>query len=317
MSVFDDLISGASKNLADSFPVSGMTSMQDLSSAVNKATSPFGMGTGGQSILSASSSPFMQYIQSSTPANMQLPGMQHMAPLPGSIGGGDWFSQQAANIVRAMGGNPGYGAPTPPSGSPSPVTPQSSASPNPLDTPTPTPPGSSSTPAPSPGPVADNSSSVSYPDSSSHQSFVSSLTPTATKWSSITGIPAPILLAINASEGNWGRAGNELFGMKGSGTSGSTQLPTWEVEGGQAVNTVAGFANYNNPDEAYAAFWNLISTSPRYAPALASLQQGDTYGFLRNLVAGGYATDPTWGTKIMNIAQSSIAPLMGSSANGW
>src|SRR5262245_55071307 len=118
--------------------------------------------------------------------------------------------------------------------------------------------------------------------------WIQSLAPLAQAWEQKTGIPASIFLAIAASESNWGAAGNSLFGIKGSGTAGSLNSPTWESVGGQRVNTSADFAAYNSPNEAFQAFWNLVSTSPRYADALRHLPN-DPHGFLQGINAAGYA----------------------------
>lgn len=96
MTPFDDLISSSAKNLANIIPVDHLGSMSDLSAAVNQANNPFTMGTGGQSVLSANSSPFLQFISSINPPNMQLPGMMHITPIPGTAG--DWFTQKANQI---------------------------------------------------------------------------------------------------------------------------------------------------------------------------------------------------------------------------
>lgn len=151
------------------------------------------------------------------------------------------------------------------------------------------------------------------PDTSSHAAFIQSMAPVAQQWSQRTGIPANVLLAMNVSESNWGNApGNELFGIKAPGNAGSINSPTWESVNGQRVNTSSDFGAYSSPDAAYAAFWNLVSTSPRYAGAMAALQSGDTNGFLQGLVRGGYATDQNWGNTIQNIANTTVSPMLGA-----
>lgn len=157
------------------------------------------------------------------------------------------------------------------------------------------------------------SGTSSVPDTSSHAAFIKSMYPVAQQWSAKTGIPPEILLAMNISESNWGNApGNELFGIKAPGDAGSINSPTWESVNGQRVNTSSDFGAYSSPDAAYAAFWNLVSTSPRYAGAMAALQAGDTNGFLQGLVRGGYATDQNWGNAIQNIANTTVNPMLGA-----
>ena len=50
-------------------------------------------------------------------------------------------------------------------------------------------------------------------------------------------------------------------------------------------------------NDAFASFWNLVSTSPRYATAMSYLPN-DPQGFLDAINAAGYATDPNWSSNI-------------------
>lgn len=155
----------------------------------------------------------------------------------------------------------------------------------------------------------------SIPDASSHQAFVASLLPTAQSWEKKTGIPAATWLAIGASESNWGKAGNALFGIKGQGTKGSLNSATWESEGGQRVNTRDDFRDYNTPDEAFQGFWNFLHDNPRYSGALSQLQAGDPQGFVQAINQAGYATDPNWSNAIASIADNQIQPLIGNAGS--
>jgi flagellar protein FlgJ len=167
------------------------------------------------------------------------------------------------------------------------------------------------TPQPTMAPYGQSQSGLStMPDTSSHQAFVQSMLPVAKQWEQQTGIPASVFLAININEGNWGNAGTEMFGIKGSGNAGSANSPTWESVNGQHVNTNADFAQYKSPNDSYQGFWDLVSTSPRYKGAMDALSRGDTAGFLQGLVNGGYATDPAWAQKIMSIANTTVAPMI-------
>lgn len=129
------------------------------------------------------------------------------------------------------------------------------------------------------------------------------------------GIPVNATLAILANETGWGANGMVApFGIKGSGTAGSTNSPTWEVMNGQRVNINDNFAQYNNLGEAFDAFGQLVSTSPRYQAAIG---QTDPYQFAEALRQGGYATDPSWAKKIANIAGQFPAsqPQQGGAMN--
>jgi flagellar protein FlgJ len=150
-------------------------------------------------------------------------------------------------------------------------------------------------------------------DSSSHAAFVSSLQPYADKWSKITGIPSDYLMAWAASESNWGKAGNALFGIKQSSQPGTAQgltSATWEQGQGATTDT---FANYNSPDQAFQALDQFLQGS-RYRDVYTKIRGGQITPdqFMQGINAAGYATDPIWGQKIGQIAANSIQPLMGN-----
>ncbi len=158
------------------------------------------------------------------------------------------------------------------------------------------------------------------PDSSSREAFIASAMPLAKAWEAKTGIPAAYFLAVNGSESNWGKApGNELFGIKARPGNASTgPLATWEAGQG-GVN--AEFSAYPTANASYADFVNLISTSPRYAPAWQQFQQDhDPAALFQNLNKAGYATDPQWGSKVASIASgigtTSTRPVEDRTAPG-
>lgn len=133
--------------------------------------------------------------------------------------------------------------------------------------------------------------------------WIGEIAPYAKRWSSQTGIPAEVYVAILASETNYGKAPT-FFGIKGSGTAGSQNFATHEVVNGQAVNVNDNFAVYNNPDEAHDAFIELVSTSPRYSRAWREYNEtGNWKTFLDGINQAGYATDPEWSNKITSMAQ--------------
>lgn len=121
-----------------------------------------------------------------------------------------------------------------------------------------------------------------------------------------TGIPASVLLAIpvNESGNSWG-PGSTPYGIKaGAGWSGRTtgSVPTWEVYNGQRVNINDNFRTYSTPVEAMRDFANFLRSNSRYAGALKAFQQsGDPATLLYGLNHAGYATDPQWADKILNI----------------
>lgn len=144
------------------------------------------------------------------------------------------------------------------------------------------------------------------------QEFTSTLLPLAIAHQYETGIPASFYIAAAAHESGWGGAGNTLFGIKGPGAT----FATYEVENGQDVAQDASFRTYNNAEEAFTDFDNLV-TSGRYAPAYEAFRQhGDAHRFWTDITQAGYATDQSWGDKINNMAVNTVEPLIANDPNG-
>jgi cell wall-associated NlpC family hydrolase len=140
-------------------------------------------------------------------------------------------------------------------------------------------------------------------------SFVQQNAATALQIEKETGIPHELLLAIPGNETGWGAAmaGNNYFGIKGTSKTGANtgQVGTWEVINGQRVNIQDTFRAYGGYEESARDFVDFLRTNPRYQPALDYLQKqpGDWRGFVRMVHEAGYATDPKWSDKIINIGE--------------
>ena len=144
--------------------------------------------------------------------------------------------------------------------------------------------------------------------SATQQSFVQENLTIAKKVSAETGIPYQLLLAIPGNETGWGKAmaGNNYFGIKGKNpkTGANTgSVGTWEVVNGQRVNINDTFRAYSGYEESARDFAAFLNDNPRYGKALEYLkkQPDDWRGFVREVHAAGYATDPAWSDKIINI----------------
>jgi hypothetical protein len=129
-----------------------------------------------------------------------------------------------------------------------------------------------------------------------------------------TGVPWQIQAAQWALETGWGKAtpkdmgsGKEsynLFGVKGDGPAGAVQSATIEFENGRFVPRVARFRAYGSYQESITEHAHLLS-SPYYAKAHA--QGRNLQGWADQLQNLGYATDPGYSQKLMNIIRE----------NGW
>lgn len=136
--------------------------------------------------------------------------------------------------------------------------------------------------------------------------FVRFIAPMAQQSERETGVPASVTMAQAALETGWGRsarrAANNLFGIKGRGNNGSVRLWTREFVRGRWVRVRASFAAYKTFGDSVAAHGRLISENPVYARAMAARDQG-AEAFAKALQRSGYATDPKYASKLMQIIE--------------
>ncbi len=155
----------------------------------------------------------------------------------------------------------------------------------------------------------------------SPQAFVQAMAPYAEQAARQLGVSARALLAQAALETGWGAhmprladgaPSNNLFGIKAGGAwqGASVSVPTLEYESGVAVRRVDAFRAYASPAQSFMDYARLIASSPRYAAALG---QGENIaGFAQALQQGGYATDPAYASKLVQVADS--APMRAALA---
>ena len=150
-------------------------------------------------------------------------------------------------------------------------------------------------------------------DGSTPEAFLQSLAPHARRAAGRLGVEPDVLLAQAALETGWGRhvleadgrSSNNLFNIKAGGDwEGATvQRAVVEYRDGVAVREAAAFRAYPSAAEAFDDYVDLVATSPRYRDALAA---GDGDSYLRELQRAGYATDPAYADKVMDV-RSAIA----------
>jgi peptidoglycan hydrolase FlgJ len=142
--------------------------------------------------------------------------------------------------------------------------------------------------------------------------FVRNYLPHAREASRETGIPAEFMIAQAALETGWGRAvlktadgrsSHNLFNIKtGRSWEGPSALvATTEYAGGRAYVENARFRVYDSPAESFSDYARLLKESPRYSNVLG---QTDPAGFARSLQEAGYATDPSYARKLVQIISS-------------
>ena len=160
------------------------------------------------------------------------------------------------------------------------------------------------------------------------EEFVMKYYPYARKAETLKGVPAIFALAQSALETGWGKhaPGNMLFGIKkGSGRNyggwnGDTQLITTTeyssspnrsfpvILPGYPVISNSGkwkyrikdfFRAYGSPLGSFLDWAGLLTGNSRYSRALAFKKE--PYKFAREVVNGGYATDPNYYDKVSSI----------------
>ncbi|HEX7817102.1 flagellar assembly peptidoglycan hydrolase FlgJ [Dyella sp.] len=144
--------------------------------------------------------------------------------------------------------------------------------------------------------------------------FVTKLLPHAQEAAKKLGVSVRAVLAQAALETQWGKhmphgggqTSNNLFGIKaGSNWDGKkVAVSTLEYEDGLAVRKQANFRAYDNAGQSFADYARMIGENPRYAGAKG--HGDDVLGFAKGLVAGGYATDPSYAHKVAAIANGPI-----------
>lgn len=141
--------------------------------------------------------------------------------------------------------------------------------------------------------------------------FVSRLAPHAARVGHVLGIAPRFLLAQAALETGWGRrpiahgdgsSSHNLFGIKAGGRwKGPTAVvATLEHVNGLAQKQMASFRAYASEAESFDDYATLLRSATRYRGALHQGENG--HAFASALQNAGYATDPDYASKILQIA---------------
>jgi flagellar protein FlgJ len=149
-------------------------------------------------------------------------------------------------------------------------------------------------------------------------SFSQKLMPLLQKAGQQLGVSPKILLAQTAIETGWGRSvvGNNLFGIKAgsSWTGQKVDTPTHEYENGQLISITDAFRAYPNAEASVADFVAMVQNSPRYRAALGKGE--DVVGYAQGLLAGGWATDINYVSKLHATATSASVTEAVAAASG-
>jgi flagellar protein FlgJ len=167
-------------------------------------------------------------------------------------------------------------------------------------------------------PIAANSPAAG-PITSAEQ-FVQQLQPYAEQAAKELGVEPKAIMAQAALETGWGksliktREGDSSFNVFNIKADKSWQgqqakVTTLEYNQGTVQKVNAGFRAYGSFKESFKDYVDFIKSNPRYQQALK--QAGNTQRYMQELQQAGYATDPRYAEKVMNIYQSSAIDGMG------
>jgi len=142
------------------------------------------------------------------------------------------------------------------------------------------------------------------------ESFVRAVLPEARRAAQALGVDPRVLVAQSALETGWGqsilsdhsgRSSHNLFNIKaGSYWEGrSVGVTTLEFSNGIPSPQRARFRAYGSFAESFADYIALLKGQPRYAAALANTD--DPARFMRSLQQAGYATDPEYARKVVEL----------------
>lgn len=106
--------------------------------------------------------------------------------------------------------------------------------------------------------------------------------------------------------------GNNLFGIKGSGTAGTVNLGTQEYGKNGYEHTRSGFAKNASVNDSFSQHQRLMQ-NPRYQGVLNAKSVPEA---LIELQKAGYATDPKYAKKLLEIYNKYVAPAQGQLSLG-
>ena len=134
------------------------------------------------------------------------------------------------------------------------------------------------------------------------------------------GVDPQVLVAIAALETGWGNhvpkdnsgSSNNYFGIKADGRWHGEQVgsQTLEFEQGTFKEMKQSFRAYESVKDSFNDYAEFLLGNDRYSYALEFAN--DTKRFLNEIQNAGYATDPNYANKIMNVLNNKAFSLLGN-----
>lgn len=161
----------------------------------------------------------------------------------------------------------------------------------------------------------------------SRKQFVEKVWPLAKQAAKALNVPAKAILAQAALESGWGRHitqsvsginSHNLFNIKAddSWKGPKVVVDTLEFDHGVAKRQKAAFRSYASYADCFRDYVKFLKSNPRYQQALADTRSAED--FARKLHQAGYATDPAYADKLIDIMQRNVpgslaTPLLAAS----
>ncbi len=144
----------------------------------------------------------------------------------------------------------------------------------------------------------------------SPKDFINVMRPYAEDAAEKLGVPANVLLAQSALETGWGnkviqhsngKNSHNLFGIKADGQWQGQQVNVSSLEfvDGKAKREFSNFRVYESYKQSFEDYVDFIKSNDRYREALQHVGDGENY--IKTLQEVGYATDPKYASKVLNI----------------
>jgi peptidoglycan hydrolase FlgJ len=140
--------------------------------------------------------------------------------------------------------------------------------------------------------------------------FINAMRPYAEDAATKLGVPANVLLAQSALETGWGnkviqhqdgQSSHNLFGIKANEEwdGQHARVSSLEYVNGNAKREVSNFRVYESYKQSFDDYVDFIKSNNRYHAALQ--KSGDGEGYIKALQDAGYATDPQYAEKVLDI----------------
>lgn len=142
-------------------------------------------------------------------------------------------------------------------------------------------------------------------------SFIAEIAPFASRVQKEYNILSSLLISQAILESAWGKSklaqeGKNLFGIKGSYNGQSVTMPTWEVVKGQKVQVQAAFRKYPSWYESFRDLANLYINGVSWDrnKYRSIIGEKDYHAAAKAVQSAGYASDPDYAGKLINIIKT-------------